>query len=60
MSDEMKKALEADGEKLKALTGRDHGPWSVEEYFDIQDRIRPPEDHHVICDCEICVAWYGF
>lgn len=30
---EMQKALEADGEKLRQLTGEDHGPrWSVEQY----------------------------
>jgi hypothetical protein len=27
MSDEMRRALEADGEKLRQLTGRDHGPF---------------------------------
>ncbi|MBX4941149.1 hypothetical protein [Rhizobium binae] len=26
---EMQAALEADGEKLRALTGEDHGPWPV-------------------------------
>lgn len=25
---EMQRALEADGEKLRAMTGEDHGPWS--------------------------------
>lgn len=29
--DEMMKALEADGEKLKALTGQDHGPHFIPE-----------------------------
>ena len=31
MSDdrEMQKALEADGEKLRQLTGEDHGPWGI-------------------------------
>lgn len=27
MDEEMIKALEADGEKLRQLTGEDHGPW---------------------------------
>jgi hypothetical protein len=27
MNKEMQKALEADGEKLRQLTGEDHGPW---------------------------------
>lgn len=37
MSDdkEMRKALEADGEKLRQLTGEDHGPWEVEERFHV-------------------------
>jgi hypothetical protein len=29
MGDEMRKALEADGEKLRQLTGEDHGPWTI-------------------------------
>ena len=29
MDKEMQKALEADGEKLRQLTGEDHGPWCV-------------------------------
>lgn len=28
---EMMLALEADGEKLRQLTGEDHGPWSIED-----------------------------
>ncbi len=27
---EMERALEADGEKLRQLTGEDHGPWLME------------------------------
>ena len=27
MDDKMRKALEADGEKLRQLTGEDHGPY---------------------------------
>lgn len=30
----LRQALEADGEKLRALTGMDHGPWDVEELAD--------------------------
>ena len=29
MDREMMKALEADGEKLRQLTGEDHGPWTT-------------------------------
>ena len=29
-NDEMMRALEADGEKLRALTGADHGPWDTD------------------------------
>lgn len=29
--DEMEKALQADGDKLIAITGRDHGPFTLEE-----------------------------
>ena len=31
MNDEMMKALAADGEKLRGMTGQDHGPWAVIE-----------------------------
>jgi hypothetical protein len=31
MDREMQRALEADGEKLRQLTGEDHGPWELEE-----------------------------
>lgn len=31
MDKEMMKALEADGEKLRQLTGEDHGPWAAPE-----------------------------
>ncbi len=30
MGNEMKKALEADGEKLRQMTGEDHGPWDLD------------------------------
>lgn len=30
-ADEMWEALEADGEKLRQLTGEDHGPWFIED-----------------------------
>jgi hypothetical protein len=35
MDKEMMKALEADGEKLRQLTGEDHGPY----FFDIDDDL---------------------
>jgi len=31
MDKEMMAALEADGEKLRQLTGEDHGPWDLPE-----------------------------
>lgn len=43
---EMQRALEADGEKLRQLTGEDHGP-----YFS------PPE---VWIDCEACDGTGGY
>jgi len=30
--EEMRKALEADGEKLRQLTGKDHGPFQERDY----------------------------
>lgn len=39
---EMQAALEADGEKLRQLTGEDHGP-----YFDVA--LEPPQ-HWFTCD----------
>ena len=29
---EMERALMADGEKLRALTGEDHGPWDLDDF----------------------------
>lgn len=43
MSDEMRKALEADGEKLRQLTGEDHGPWS-DDPVSLPDRLRAIAD----------------
>lgn len=34
MDREMERALELDGEKLRQLTGEDHGPWSAEPDYD--------------------------
>ena len=31
-SPEMQAALEADGEKLRAMTGEDHGPWDMADF----------------------------
>ena len=39
---EMQRALEADGEKLRQMTGADHGPWFVLE-DDAQDWLREME-----------------
>lgn len=30
---EMQRALEADGEKLRQLTGEDHGPWFIDDEY---------------------------
>jgi predicted nuclease with TOPRIM domain len=38
---EMEAALIADGEKLRALTGEDHGPWFGDEY----GQLIPDTDH---------------
>jgi hypothetical protein len=32
--DEMQRALDADGEKLRQLTGRDHGPFELSDVID--------------------------
>jgi hypothetical protein len=37
MDEELMAALEADGEKLRQLTGRDHGPWFDPEPTDEGD-----------------------
>jgi hypothetical protein len=34
MDREMMKALEADGEKLRQLTGEDHGPFELPDEFE--------------------------
>ncbi len=46
MNDEMMKALEADGEKLRQLTGEDHGPHFLPEVRGCGWRS----------DCPACVA----
>ena len=38
MDKEMQKALEADGEKLRAMTGEDHGPFALAA--DWRDKIK--------------------
>jgi DnaJ-class molecular chaperone len=47
MTDEMMKALEADGEKLRQLTGQDHGPFRYPQEEDF-DHI---EDYDTCPDC---------
>jgi hypothetical protein len=39
MDKEMQRALKADGEKLKGLTGRDHGPRFGTELSDLRQAI---------------------
>lgn len=44
---EMQRALEADGEKLRQLSGEDHGPWVLEPY----DSLAP---------CPVCFESCGY
>ena len=47
-NDEMERALEADGEKLRQLTGEDHGPWprSCQHTIDWQfQRVKDEEGY---------------
>lgn len=52
---EMERALEADGEKLLALTGQDHGPWTEVAPpcgvcgKDEHVAIYPQDRGHVVC-----------
>lgn len=39
MNREMMRALEADGEKLRQLTGEDHGPWELTAPVNLQCSI---------------------
>ena len=50
MTDEMEKALRADGEKLKQLTGEDHGPfmWCPCEYAPCY--LPECREHGCMCD----------
>lgn len=45
---EMMAALEADGEKLRQLTGEDHGPWSILTCPDCfgEGSLEEPEPQH--------------
>lgn len=45
---EMQKALEADGEKLRQLTGEDHGPW-----VSVTEPCGHPDCEFPMCDCEV-------
>lgn len=52
---EMQMALEADGEKLRQLTGEDHGPYFVEESeICIQTSDKSHEAMVVECVCPRC------
>lgn len=51
MDEELMRALEADGEKLRQLTGRDHGPWFDTEPTD--EELGWDDDIPVNCDGEI-------
>mgnify|MGYP003509176601 FL=1 len=50
MSTEMERALEADGEKLRQLTGEDHGPWprSFQHTIDWQFQREKDEEGYLI------------
>lgn len=58
MSKEMQKALEADGEKLRQLTGEDHGPWwleDVDETCPTCGTLVNTLDDTVLCDNPECI-----
>ena len=62
MTEEMKKALEADGEKLRQLTGEDHGPWEVVGWpcpsCNGNTRL---DDSYLMCDhCERVVGFVTY
>ena len=48
INNEMQKALEADGEKLRQLTGEDHGPWIL-----VTEPCGHPDCEFPMCDCEV-------
>jgi len=47
MDKEMLKALQADGDKLRQLTGQDHGPW-----IPVEEPCGHPDCEFPMCDCE--------
>lgn len=69
MNDEMQRALEADGEKLRHLTGEDHGPFSVEcppcTYCQNPSRLMDGREiaatyaGRAFFKCDPCDAWVG-
>lgn len=58
MDDEMMKALEADGEKLRQLTGEDHGPFALcptcVGLFGMLEFPEPRPDDPYYCRVEPC------
>jgi hypothetical protein len=62
MDKKMQRALEADGEKLRALTGEDHGPMFMEDDYsefidEEQARQRQMmEEFNNIDPCPVCGA----
>lgn len=44
---EMQAALFADGEKLRALTGEDHGPWTPEDSDELPPSFEPEDPAEV-------------
>lgn len=70
MDEQMLRALEADGEKLRHLTGEDHGPWTTDEptrrcdnclhmrLETFQSHDAPPEQETVCCFHIVAGGWY--
>ena len=54
LDDEMMKALEADGEYLRQMTGNDHGPYFVADCIECGGPLRSPSD--AICGACLCSA----
>jgi hypothetical protein len=53
MDDEMRRALEADGEKLRQLTGKEHGPFCPRCLINPIDKIflGSEDEGHICGDC---------
>jgi hypothetical protein len=52
--EEMKRALEADGKKLRQLTGEDHGPFVIEDELTVLKCWACPPPTTVSTKCRKC------